>query len=88
MQSKAVTTFEVPMLNDVDILACLHVAYRTRIGRQEKGRNKEKKRKEKRRKKEHRLVMQNSQMRGRVPIIHNFSHIEQTAAVHGMLRDV
>lgn len=36
MQSKAVTIFEVPMLNNVDSLACLHVVYRTCIGRQKK----------------------------------------------------
>lgn len=36
MQSKAVTIFEVPMLNNVDSLTCLHVVYRTCIGRQKK----------------------------------------------------
>lgn len=36
MQSKAVTIFEVPMLNNVDSLACLHVVYCTCIGRQKK----------------------------------------------------
>lgn len=38
MQSKAVMIFEVPMLNNVDSLACLHVVYRTCIGRQKKRR--------------------------------------------------
>lgn len=77
MQSKAVTIFEVPMLNNVDSLACLHVVYRTCIGRQKKkeGRGAGKKReREERKKKKHRLVMQNSQMRGRVPIIQLFSY--------------
>lgn len=53
MQSKAVTIFEVPMLNNVDSLACLHVVYRTCIGRQKKkeGRGAGKKREREERKK-------------------------------------
>lgn len=55
MQSKAVTIFEVPMLNNVDSLACLHVVYRTCIGRQKKKRRKrgrQKKREGRKKKKE------------------------------------
>lgn len=77
MQSKAVTIFEVPMLNNVDSLACLHVVYRTCIGRQKKKKEEgtgKKREREERKKKKHRLVMQNSQMRGRVPIIQLFSY--------------
>lgn len=56
MQSKAVTIFEVPMLNNVDSLACLHVVYRTCIGRQKKKKKEEgtgkKREREERKKKE------------------------------------
>lgn len=51
MQSKAVTIFEVPMLNNVDSLACLHVVYRTCIGRQKKRRKRDRQKKREGRKK-------------------------------------